>query len=112
MTNILAALAYAAAAGGDITAGRARSLVGLAAALIALIIGAVAAARSDKQRTRGFTALIVGLIAALLSVLHLATATGAIGTGSGKLGATLALVVALIGMSLGALAIARSHLQP
>jgi hypothetical protein len=45
----------------------------------------------------------------VLSGLHLATATGAIGTGSGKLGSIVALVVGLIGVALGGLAIARAR---
>jgi hypothetical protein len=57
-------------------------------------------------------ALLAGLIGVVLSGLHLATATGAIGTGSGKLGAIVALVVGLIGMTLGGLAIARAPRSP
>src|SRR5215207_5477629 len=111
MTSILVFLAQAPVAAGDITAGRAQSLAGLAVALIAVIIGGLALARSagGKRRSRGIVALIVGLIGVVLSGRHLATATGAIGTGSGKAGAIVALVVALIGMALGALAIARAR---
>lgn len=51
-------------------------------------------------------ALVAGLIGVVLSGLHLATATGAIGTGSGSSGA---IVVGLIGMALGGLALARAR---
>jgi hypothetical protein len=41
--------------------------------------------------------------------VHLSTFTGAFGTGSGRAGAIVGLVLALIGMSLGGLAVARSR---
>jgi hypothetical protein len=111
MTSVLVSLAYASVAAGDITAGRAQSLAGLAVGLIGVIFGGLALARSagDKRRSRGIVALIAGLIGMVVSGLHLATTTGAIGTGSGKLGAIVALVVGLIGVALGGLAIARAR---
>ena len=51
----------------------------------------------------------LGLIGMLLAALHLATSTGGIGTGNGRVGAIVALVLGLIGMVLGRLALARSH---
>jgi hypothetical protein len=51
--------------------------------------------------------LAVGLLGVILSGVRLATATGAIGTGSGRLGAIVALVVGLIGTVLGGVALAR-----
>lgn len=45
----------------------------------------------------------------VLAGLHLATATGAIGTGSGRAGAIVALVLGLIGIVLGGLARARGR---
>jgi Family of unknown function (DUF6223) len=45
----------------------------------------------------------------VLSGLHLARSSGGIGTGSGRLGAIVALVVGLIGTVLGGLALARSR---
>jgi hypothetical protein len=45
----------------------------------------------------------------VLSVVHLGSSTGGFGTGSGRAGAFVALVLGLIGMNLGGLALARSH---
>ena len=45
----------------------------------------------------------------IASVVRLATSTGGIGTGSGRLGAIVALMVALFGTVLGGLALARSR---
>jgi hypothetical protein len=42
-------------------------------------------------------------------VLHLAGSTGGFGTGNGRAGAIVALVVGLIGMNLGGLGLARSR---
>ncbi|MEQ1872047.1 MAG: DUF6223 family protein [Vicinamibacterales bacterium] len=94
-----------------ITTGRAQALVGLGIALIGAIVGGLALARSagDSRRIRGLVAVIAGLIGTILSGIHLANATGAIGTGSGKLGAIVALVVGLIGVALGGLAVARAR---
>jgi len=91
-----------AAAG--ITAGRAQSLVALAMGLISLVVGALAGAR----RRRAGAALVVGLIGIVFSAVRLANST-AIGTGSGRLGAIVALVVGLLGTFLGWRALARSR---
>src|SRR5215213_9288946 len=64
-----------------ITDGRARALVGAVVALISLVIGGLALARS----------------------------AGLIGTGSGRAGAIAALALGLIGMILGVLALTRSR---
>jgi hypothetical protein len=111
MTSVLVFVMSSSVAAGDITAGRARSLAGLAVALISVVIGGMAVARSigAKRRSWGIVALIAGLLGVLLSALHLVSATGAIGTGSGKLGAIVALVVGLIGAGLGRLAIVRAR---
>ena len=52
---------------------------------------------------------MLGLIGMVLSVVHLGTSTSGFGTGGGRAGAIVALVLALIGMSLGGLALARSR---
>ena len=99
----------------DLTAGRARSLVGTVVALISLVIGAVALARATRRtgtgngRTPAILALVLGLIGIVLSVVHLGMSTGGFGTGSGRAGAIVALVLGLIGMNLGGLALARSR---
>ena len=98
---------------GAITNGRARALVAAGVALISVIVGGLALARSSKRigngRTGAVVALILGLISMILSVVHLGTYTGGFGTGSGRAGAIVALVLALIGMNLGGLALARSR---
>jgi len=107
MANVTVLLASAVS---GITSGRAQSLVGLAVALIGVTLGVLALrSTGSKRRSRGIVALIAGLIGVALSGLRLATATGAIGSGSGKLGAIVALVVGLIGVALGWLAIARAR---
>jgi hypothetical protein len=87
-----------------ITAGRARSLVGVALGLTSLIIGWRTKTRSGVSpigRKWNVSALVLGLVAIVLSVMHLATVMGGFGTGGGKAGAILALVLGLIGMGLG-----------
>lgn len=94
-----------------ITAGRARSLVGVALGLTSLIIGWRAKARSSVSpsgRKWNIAALVLGLVAIVLSVMHLATIMGGFGTGGGKAGAIVALVLGLIGIVLGGLTLLRS----
>jgi hypothetical protein len=90
-----------------ITTGRAASLAALAIALISLVTGGLALRRSG--RARALWALVGGMISVVSSGLHLASSTGAIGTGSGRLGAIVALAVGLIGTGLGGLALARAR---
>ena len=84
-----------------LTAGRAKSLVGLVVGLISLIIGWRAKARLAHDAGVGqswvITALVLGLIAIVLSVVQLGATSGGFGTGGGKAGAIVALVVGLIG---------------
>lgn len=107
-----------------ITAGRARSLAGGVIALISLILGWRAKVRSNparfsgagndgRKRTQAIIALSLGGIAILLSVIHLATSAGAVyGSGSGKAGAIVALVLALGGAALSGLALRSSPSPP
>ena len=76
--------------------------------LISVIVGWVAMARASRVgsgKRRAIVALILGLIGATLSIIHLAQSTGSFGTGSGKLGAIIALVLAVTGIILGGLAL-------
>ena len=93
-----------------ITAGRARSLVGVAAGLISLIVCWRARVRFKKgsitgnRRTPAMVALVLGLLAIVLGVVHLSTSAGAaFGSGSGKAGAIAALVFGMIGAILSGL---------
>jgi FtsH-binding integral membrane protein len=96
-----------------ITPGRAATILPAVLGLISVIIGCMALARSarriESRRLKAIVALVAGLTGIVLSVLHLARATGGFGTGSGRLGAIVALVLALTGTVLGALALARSR---
>jgi hypothetical protein len=94
-------------AAGEITTGRARSLVGAFVGLISVVVGGLALARSTGRL--GTVALVLGLLGIILSVVHLGTSTGGFGTGSGRAGAIVALVLSLIGTSLGGRALFRSR---
>ena len=78
--------------------------------------GVIGAGRSPLTRTRSLLRVarvaIVAAASALLGGFGLAApaaAQGVIGTGSGRAGATVAAVVALIGVVVGGLALARSR---
>lgn len=92
-----------------LTSARARSLVGGVIGLISLIVGWRVKSRPSVQpgrsRSWAITALGLGFIAIILSVVHLANVTGGFGTGGGKAGAIVALVLGLIGTSLSGLAL-------
>jgi hypothetical protein len=99
-----------AVANAAITAGRAQSLATLALAVAAAVVGRLALARSfgPRARGRGIAAALAGALAAALAGVH-AVSAGPIGSGSGKLGAIVALVLGLAGAVFGGLAIARSR---
>jgi hypothetical protein len=87
-----------------LTAGRARSLVGVAVGLISVIIGWRAKARSDFGNSRPqVIAAVLGVTAIILSVVHLANTTGGFGTGGGKAGAIVALALGVAGTALNVL---------
>jgi hypothetical protein len=95
-----------------ITAGRARSLVGVALGLISLIIGLRVkrrlAVHGSSVRKWTIAALVLGLGAVILSLIHLTTISGGFGTGGGKAGAIVALVFGLIGVCLGGVTLLRA----
>lgn len=94
------------------TPGRIAALLPVVLGLISVIVGALALARSARRiisaRSMTFAALVLGLIGIVLSVRHLLTATGAIGSGSGRLGAIVALVLGSTGAILAMIALNRS----
>jgi hypothetical protein len=96
-----------------ITVWRLASIVNGILGLISIVIGRQALAHSTgpigSRRPKAIAALVVGLICVSLSILHLLFSSGGFGTGSGKLGAIVAMVVGLTGTSLGAVALARSQ---
>jgi hypothetical protein len=96
-----------------ITVWRLASIVNAILGLISIVIGRQALVRStapiSPRRPKAIAALVVGLICVSFSILHLLLSTGGFGTGSGKLGAIVAMVVGVTGTSLGAVALARSQ---
>ncbi len=87
-----------------ITSARAKSLIGVAAGLISLVMAWRVKRRAPvgarTARPLAITALVLGVIALVLSVTHLANVTGGFGTGGGKAGAIVALILGLIGASI------------
>ena len=95
---------FAFAAAGEITDARARALATVAVGLISVILGGIAWASgrgSGNKRLFAGAALLLGLIGALASSMHIAGSTG-FGTGGGRAGAIVALVLSLAGTFLGA----------
>jgi uncharacterized membrane protein len=96
-----------------ITTGRLWSIVAGVVGLIGVVIGRLALIRSTHNigsaRRMGIVALGLGSIGVVLSVFHLASTTGGFGTGKGRAGAIVALIIGLIGTVLGWLALARSR---
>ncbi len=96
-----------------LTSGRARSLVGGVVALVSLVIGwrvkRRASGSAGNERSWAMAALALAFVAIILSVVHLAGNTGGFGTGGGKAGAIVALVLGLAGLVLNGLALRRSN---
>jgi Family of unknown function (DUF6223) len=84
-------------------------------ALIGVVLGGLALARSTGRTRTGpgqrgaIAALVLGLIGMALGGLVVATADGGLGTGNGLGGGIVALALGLIGMALGGLALGRSR---
>ena len=81
-------------------------------ALVGAVIGGLAFARARRLgigRRGAIVAVAAGLIAAVNGALLLSLATGGPGSGNGVVGAAGALVLGLIGVSLGGLALARAR---
>ena len=81
-----------------ITAGRARSLVGVVIGALSLIIGWRISRKAQKRRIWFMVALIFGIIAIILSLTHLGN-TGGFGTGGGKAGAIVGLAFGILGLA-------------
>jgi hypothetical protein len=113
LTAVAFALAAPAAQAGVIAtgSGRAGATVAALVALVGVVVGGLAVARPAAARGRdgAIVALVVGLMGTLLAALHLATSTGAVGTGNGRGGAIVALVMGLTAVALGRLALSRSR---
>jgi hypothetical protein len=98
-----------------LTADRLWATTAAVLALVGVVIGGLALARSAGRigsgngRMGAIVALVAGLIAVVNGGLVLATADGGPGTGNGVVGAIVALVLGVIGMVLGRQALARSR---
>jgi hypothetical protein len=98
------------------TSGRAAALIPAGLGLISVIIGWIALRRSrvlaGKGRNLSILGLCLGLADLILSILHLVRMSNQrIGTGSGKLGAIVAIVFGVMGIFLCGLAIARARMK-
>jgi hypothetical protein len=92
-----------------LTQGRAKSLVGVVVGLASLVIGLRSRRRSatatNRARSWPVTGLGLGIIALILSIVHLISTVGGFGTGGGKAGAIVAFVLGLGGAVLSGVAL-------
>lgn len=85
-----------------ITPARAIGLVELLLGILSIVFAVRAKKRSSITGAK--TALTLGLLAFIFSIVHLVTTVGAVfGSGSGKAGAILAIILSLIGIILSGL---------
>jgi len=94
-----------------ITPGRAAALFPGVIGLIGITIGRLALIRASRRTSSAqllsIIAIVMGMICIVLAALHLARTTGGFGTGKGRAGAIVALVLGLVGMFLGGRALFR-----
>ena len=88
--------------------GRFNSMVALLLGLSSVVLAVLALVRGAGPR-QTTAATVVGLAGALVAGVHLATSSGSVGSGDGRGGAVVALVVGLVGAGLGAHALVRSR---
>lgn len=91
-----------------ITAGRLWSIAAGVLGLISVVIGWIALVRSSRGRNSAKSMSIISLVLALtgiiLSAYHLARTTGGFGTGKGRAGAIVAILIGVVGACLAGLA--------
>jgi hypothetical protein len=115
LAAVLVSVQQAAVDAYTLTADRLWATTAAALALVGVLIGGLALARSAGRigtgngRMWAIVALVAGLIAVVNGGLVLATADGGPGTGNGVVGAMVALVLGVIGMVLGRQALTRSR---
>jgi hypothetical protein len=100
-------LAAPQAAGYVIGVGRTVPTAAALLALVGVVVGGLAMARS--RRRQAVIAMVLGLIGVIVGGLHGANAAGGLATGNGLAGAVIAVVLGLIGVVLGWLALAAAR---
>ena len=95
----------------ELSLGTGRTIPSVAAlvGLVSVIAGGIALLRPATGRIGAPVSLLLGVISAAVGGLHAAYAAGGVGTGNGLAGAIVAVALGLIGIVLGALALARSR---
>lgn len=96
-----------------LTSARVKSLVGVAVAVSSLIIAirsrsrTIDPAKEEYRQNKLRLALLLGIAGIFLSLLHLFYNRGDFGTGGGRAGAIVALVIALVATLLSGISLAR-----
>jgi hypothetical protein len=90
-----------------LTSARVRSLGGAVIAIISIVIGLRARARQKKNLSK--IGIALGCAASIWSIIHLASNTGAFGTGGGKAGAIVSIVLGTVGIAISLFALRRSN---
>ena len=90
------------------TSGRLVATLSAVLALIGVVMGGIALARPLAPAYLRMFAIVAGLIGVVVGGIRVMTASG-IGTGGGRAGAIVALVLGLIAVALGGFAFARSR---
>lgn len=97
--------------GYELTPGRRGSLVAATAGLTSVLLAGLSLAwgrfASSRRRAAAIIAGAAGLVGILLAARHLASATGELGSGSGRLGAIVAILLSLGGMVTAGFAVTR-----
>jgi hypothetical protein len=95
-----------------ITRGRAKALVGGVIGLLSVVAGSVAMIRRSggkgRERKVAFLSVFLGLISVILGIVHVISTSGGFGTGGGKAGAIVGLVLGSVGAALGGWVLRRS----
>lgn len=84
-----------------ITPERFRSIIAGVLGLISIIVGLRARRAATRNSKGAVISLCAGLLGVIISAWHLASTSGAFGTGKGRAGAIIALVLGLIGTFFG-----------
>jgi membrane protein CcdC involved in cytochrome C biogenesis len=96
-----------------LTSGRTATILPMLLGLISVILVFTTrynvANQYSTKRNKALIAIVAGLISIVLAGIHLAQAQGAFGTGSGKLGAIVALILAGVGLVFGIIILSRNN---